>query len=71
MLVEADPFGEGSLKRALKKFVGHFHAERPHQGKGMCFCSQLKVCGKRLVRKLSANSGSAACFNTTVVRHDI
>src|ERR687892_695616 len=27
-------FGEGSLKRALAEFVEHFHAERPHQGKG-------------------------------------
>jgi transposase InsO family protein len=27
-------FGEGSLKRALSEFVDHFHAERPHQGKG-------------------------------------
>jgi putative transposase len=27
-------FGEGSLKRALTEFVEHFHAERPHQGKG-------------------------------------
>ena len=27
-------FGEGSLKRALSEFIEHFHAERPHQGKG-------------------------------------
>jgi transposase InsO family protein len=27
-------FGETSLKRALAEFVEHFHAERPHQGKG-------------------------------------
>ena len=27
-------FGEGALKRALGEFVQHFHAERPHQGKG-------------------------------------
>ena len=27
-------FGEGSLKRALAEFVKHYHAERPHQGKG-------------------------------------
>ena len=27
-------FGESSLKRALTEFVEHFHAERPHQGKG-------------------------------------
>jgi hypothetical protein len=29
MPVEADPFGEGSLKRALAQFLEHYHAERP------------------------------------------
>jgi putative transposase len=51
-------FGEASLKRALAEFVEHFHAERPHQGKGnvLLFPDQrLKqtpdaqiVCGQRL-----------------------
>ena len=27
-------FGERSLRRALSEYVGHFHAERNHQGKG-------------------------------------
>ena len=27
-------FGEGSLRRALREFEGHFHGERNHQGKG-------------------------------------
>ena len=27
-------FGEASLQRALNEYVTHFHAERPHQGKG-------------------------------------
>ena len=27
-------FGEGSLKRALAQFLEHYHAERPHEGKG-------------------------------------
>jgi putative transposase len=27
-------FGESSLQRALNEYVTHFHAERPHQGKG-------------------------------------
>ena len=27
-------FGEGSLRRALNEYLAHFHAERPHQGKG-------------------------------------
>ena len=26
-------FGERSLRRALNKYVGHYHAERNHQGK--------------------------------------
>jgi putative transposase len=27
-------FGEGSLHRALREYVKHFHVERNHQGKG-------------------------------------
>ena len=27
-------FGEASLRRALNEYIAHFHAERPHQGKG-------------------------------------
>jgi transposase InsO family protein len=27
-------FGEGSLRRALKSYVAHYHTERPHQGIG-------------------------------------
>ena len=27
-------FGESSLRRALAEYVAHYHAERPHQGKG-------------------------------------
>jgi transposase InsO family protein len=27
-------FGEGSLRRALHEYLAHYHAERPHQGKG-------------------------------------
>ena len=27
-------FGERSLRRALREYVSHFHAERNHQGKG-------------------------------------
>jgi hypothetical protein len=27
-------FGEQSLRRALREYVDHFHAERNHQGKG-------------------------------------
>jgi hypothetical protein len=27
-------FGEGSLDRAIREFVEHYHGERPHQGLG-------------------------------------
>ena len=27
-------FGEPSLRHALKEYTAHYHAERPHQGKG-------------------------------------
>jgi putative transposase len=27
-------FGERSLQHPLKEYVSHYHAERPHQGKG-------------------------------------
>jgi hypothetical protein len=36
-------FGEGSLKRALTEFAEHYHSERNHQGRVICFCSQRKI----------------------------
>ena len=27
-------FGEGSLQRAIREYVNHYHLERPHQGLG-------------------------------------
>ena len=34
-------FGERSLRRALREYVEHFHAERNHQGKGnVLLCSR-------------------------------
>jgi len=33
-LCEVILFGERSLRRALKEYVEHYHAERNHQGKG-------------------------------------
>jgi hypothetical protein len=50
--------------------VGHFAPNGLIRGKEMCFCSQLQVCSKPLVRKLSAGSGSGASFATTVVPPD-
>lgn len=46
-------FGEASLKRALTEFVAHFHAERPHQGKGNKLLfpaeNQVQAEGQRIV----------------------
>jgi len=50
-------FGEASLRRALGEFVGHFHAERNHQGKGNVLLfpyhteRHLRVRGSVLCRK--------------------
>ena len=55
---------------ALPLFFNGLFSGAHIRGKKMCFCSQLKVCSKRLVGKLSAGSGSAVCFDTTVVPHD-
>src|SRR5215510_9320395 len=33
VLVQGDPLGECSLRRALNEYVEHYHAERNHQGK--------------------------------------
>ena len=51
-------FGEVSLKRALTEFIAHYHAERPHQGKGNvllfppteppAYPNQRVVCKERL-----------------------
>ena len=32
--IEDDSAREASLRRALNEYLAHFHAERPHQGKG-------------------------------------
>jgi hypothetical protein len=34
-------FGEASLRRALKEFMDHFHAERNHRVRATFFCSFL------------------------------
>jgi putative transposase len=33
MLVKDHPFGERSLRRAMKDYIAHYHTERNHQGK--------------------------------------
>src|SRR5213082_3087626 len=39
-------FGERSLRRALREYVDHYHAERNHQGKGnvLLFPRHTDVC---------------------------
>ena len=64
-------FGEGSLKRALAEFVEHFHAERPHQGKGNVLLFPTEGLHQTLLRRLPANSGSAVCFDSTVAPHEL
>lgn len=39
-------FGQGHLERALREFVAHYHAERPHQG-----------IGNELIRGTPSNGG--------------
>ena len=44
--------GEGSLRRALREFEGHFHGERNHQGKGNVL---LFPCGEVPTTKRGAS----------------
>ena len=52
-------FGEASLRRALDEYIGHYHVERNHQGKGnlllfpspggpLCFKRNTVRCRDRL-----------------------
>ena len=38
--------GECSLRRAIDQFVEHYHAERPHQGKGNIILFPSNPAGK-------------------------
>jgi putative transposase len=38
-------FGEGSLRRAIQEFVGHYHHERNHQGLGNRLIMEEEFCG--------------------------
>jgi hypothetical protein len=38
-------FGEGSLRRALREYVTHYHTERNHQGKGNRLLEPLVMGG--------------------------
>jgi len=48
-------FGESSLRRALTNFCEHYHAERPHQGKGNVLLfptqGQLQISDGRVLCK--------------------
>jgi transposase InsO family protein len=41
-------FGERSLQRALTEFIGHFHSERNHQGKGNALLFPAPAAERRL-----------------------
>ena len=41
-------FGEGSLRRALRAFIDHFHTERNHQGKSNVLLFSSDVATRRL-----------------------
>jgi len=43
-------FGETSLRRALTEFIGHFHAERNHQGKGNVLLFPSEMVGQQKPR---------------------
>jgi hypothetical protein len=62
-------FGEGSLKRALTEFVEHFHAERPHQGKGNVFLFPTEGLQQTVGAQITCKQRLGGCFDTTVVRH--
>ena len=38
-------FGEGSLRKALREFLFHYHGERNHQGLGNCLIIPEKAHG--------------------------
>ncbi len=62
-------FGEASLRRALREYLVHYHAERNHQGKGNVLLHPLArhpipIAVPR--RPLPAGNGSAGFSNTTI-----
>src|SRR5215813_11309952 len=66
MSIEADLFGETSLRRVVSEYLGHYHEERNHQGKQNLLLSPylLRVSRVRSVR-YAAESGSAGYSNIT------
>jgi len=48
-------FGEGSLRRALREFIDHFHTERNHQGKSNVLLFPAAVATHR------PNNGAVLC----------
>src|SRR6516162_9809243 len=60
-------FGEHSLRRALREYVEHFHAERNHQGRAISCCS-LGVPTPAATGLFNAASDWAACCVITIRR---
>jgi putative transposase len=60
-------FGEQSLRRALTEYIGHFHGERNHQGKGNNFCSPHHADRSRAAagKVCNAKNDSVAYCDTT------
>jgi putative transposase len=65
-------FGEGSLRRALREFIDHFHTERNHQGKSnvLLFPSDVAIPDCTTGRCFAENA-SAVYSNTTAVPHEL
>jgi putative transposase len=68
-------FGERSLRRAMREYVAHYHAERNHQGKSnvLLFPQAAQTrrdgpieCRERLVRRAPALLPSGSCLNWRV-----
>ena len=64
-------FGERSLRRALKEYVEHYHAERNHQGKGNVLLFPRRRAGDLRARPCNAASGwVGSCVITIKRRRD-
>jgi hypothetical protein len=63
-------FGEASLRRSLKKYIMHFHSERPHQGKGNILLSPNRVSSAARVITLDASNIWDGCCGITPVPHE-
>ncbi|MEZ6184135.1 MAG: hypothetical protein R3F62_03880 [Planctomycetota bacterium] len=58
------PLGEAHLRRAIREFVEHYHAERNHQGLGNRLIASAPGSAPAKARS-SSTSASAVCSATT------